>query len=403
MRATTGTLKTATGHLAYLDGLRGLAALQVLLGHATLQIQWEADSPSKFAHALIWPFSFGREAVALFIVLSGFCLMLPIVRNGGALQGGAMRFFKRRARRILPPYYFALGLSLLLIGIIIGQKTHTHWDVTLPVTEKAIWSHLLLVHNLFTDTASRINHVMWSIAVEWQIYFLFPLLVILWKNVGGAISTQIVLVSSYMLVRWLHFSWLNTGAYGVCPQFVGLFAMGMFGAEMAYSNDARLVRVRNAISWAVVVIVLLAAVLLARAVNFRQAGGLPWYLKDYVLGMFAMSLMVFVAVRSGALISRFLAWKPVAFLGTFGYSLYLMHAPFLQVVTQYVIQPLKLAPIPSFLLLLGLGVPVIVALCYGFYLLCERPFLNAPAKVGNSRRVYPADEPHILSLGVSGK
>jgi peptidoglycan/LPS O-acetylase OafA/YrhL len=118
--------------------------------------------------------SFAREAVALFIVLSGFCLMLPVVRHGAEIQGGAWQFFKRRARRILPPYYFALAISLLLIWTVIGQKTNTHWDASLPADGKAIWTHLLLLQDVFQDTSARINHVMWSISVEWRIYFLFP-------------------------------------------------------------------------------------------------------------------------------------------------------------------------------------------------------------------------------------
>jgi len=97
------------------------------------------------------------------------------------------------------------------------------------------------------------------------------------------------------------------------------------------------------------------AAILTRELKLRNGAGLPWYLRDYLVGMFSMSLMVFAAVRPRSLTSQVLAWKPVAFLGTFGYSLYLMHAPFLQVITQYALNPLGLIPVPSFLLLVGLG------------------------------------------------
>jgi peptidoglycan/LPS O-acetylase OafA/YrhL len=402
MSVKIGTSGTAARHLAYLDGLRGLAALQVVLCHAAMQIHWGSAAQNGFVHAATWPVSFAREAVAIFIVLSGFCLMLPVVRRDGVLPGGAWQFFKRRARRILPPYYFALGISLLMIWTLIGKQTQTHWDVTLPADGRAIWSHLLLVQDLFHDTSARINHVMWSISVEWRIYFLFPLLVVLWRKVGPAITTLAAVISSYLLVRWLHFDWLNTGAFGMCPQFVGLFALGMFGAGVAYSEDARLVRLRHAVPWWLVTIAMLAAVILTRELKLWSGRGLPWYLRDYLIGMFSMSLMVFAAVRPRSPVPRVLAWKPVAFLGTFGYSLYLMHAPFLQVLTQYVISPLRLAPVPAFLLLVGVGTPLVIGLCYGFYLLCERPFLNAPVSASVQTKLAPAKAAAIVGLGVSG-
>src|SRR5262249_37919081 len=224
-------------HLSFLDGLRALAALQVVLGHATLHVDWGAAPPPLLLRAAMWPISFAREAVALFIVLSGFCLMLPVVRQGGELQGGAWQFFKRRTRRILPPYYLALAISLILIWTIIGQKTNTHWDTSLPVDGKAIWTHLLLLQDVFQDTSARINHVMWSISVEWRIYFLFPLLVLCWRRAGAIVSTLATVAGSYLLIRFAHFEWLNTAAYGTCLHFIGLFALGMLGAGVSYSDE----------------------------------------------------------------------------------------------------------------------------------------------------------------------
>jgi len=76
--------------------------------------------------------------------------MLPVIKHGGILKGGATNFFRKRARRILPPFYLAMGVSLLLISTLIGQKAGTHWDVSIPVTEKGIITHLLLIQDVFT-------------------------------------------------------------------------------------------------------------------------------------------------------------------------------------------------------------------------------------------------------------
>lgn len=347
--------------------------------------------------------SFAREAVALFIVLSGFCLMLPVVRRGGVLSGGAWLFFKRRARRILPPYYFALGVSLLLIWTIIGQKTNTHWDACLPVKGKAIGTHLVLVQDLFKDTSARINHVMWSISVEWRIYFLFPLFVLCWRRAGALVSTLAVLVGSYLLVRTLHFNWLNTGAYGLCPQFVGLFALGMLGAGAAYSAEPGLARLRARGPWGLAAGVFLVAFVAARELPIWQGRPVPWYLRDYLVGLFSMSLMVFAATKPASITHRALAWKPLAFVGTFGYSLYLMHAPFLQVLSQYVLTPFGPPPTITFTLLILLGTPVVVMLCYGFFWFCERPFLNAPVSDARLRTDRVALVTASVELGAPGR
>ena len=79
-------------------------------------------------------FKTGHYVVDLFIVLSGFCLMLPVIRHRGTLPGNTIIFFKKRIRRILPPYYLAMGFSLLLIITMIGEKTGTRWDISIPIT-----------------------------------------------------------------------------------------------------------------------------------------------------------------------------------------------------------------------------------------------------------------------------
>ena len=53
--------------------------------------------------------------------------------NYQRFEGGARSFFRRRARRLLPPYYASFGLSLLLIWTVIGTRTGTHWDISVPV------------------------------------------------------------------------------------------------------------------------------------------------------------------------------------------------------------------------------------------------------------------------------
>ena len=75
-------------------------------------------------------------------------------------------------------------------------------------------------------------------------------------------------------------------------------------------------------------------------------------------------------------LNRILSWRPLVFVGTFAYSIYLIHAPLIQVLWQYVFVPLQSRPVPMFLALCFVGTPLIVGVSYLFFLACERPFLN---------------------------
>ena len=68
-------------HLGYLDGLRALAALYVVAVHALSQVDRHHDRISAPWSLITGLFLYGHYAVDLFIVLSGFCLMLPVVRR----------------------------------------------------------------------------------------------------------------------------------------------------------------------------------------------------------------------------------------------------------------------------------------------------------------------------------
>ncbi|MEI9950393.1 MAG: hypothetical protein WDO74_15780 [Pseudomonadota bacterium] len=120
--------------LEYLDGLRAVAALYVVLFHAGLGFL-DADRPLHgFARNLQRLFSLGHDAVAVFIVLG-----LLFDAAGGARRGNAGA---RRAEitlavvlgDILPPYFAALFGSLLLIALapVLETPTKTIWADSFP-------------------------------------------------------------------------------------------------------------------------------------------------------------------------------------------------------------------------------------------------------------------------------
>jgi peptidoglycan/LPS O-acetylase OafA/YrhL len=356
-------------HLAYLDGLRALAAGFVVLHHAAMQTPVRDAVLPPLIGRTLQLLSYGHFAVTLFIILSGFCLMLPVVAHG-ELRGGAIHFFKKRARRILPPYYLAMAVSLILIATLIGNKTGSHWDASLPVTAKTLVMHIFLLQDLSFVESTKINHTFWSISVEWRIYFLFPLILLLWRKWGAMIVLTSVLVISYAGQFLLQFTSLNSNPWGVCLHFFGLFALGMMACECAFSKEKRFVLLREKLAWSVIT----PAMFFLAVIFILKVGYAPFYVADLVVALWAFCLLISLSAGSSPFLLKMLSWRPLVFIGVYAYSIYLIHAPVLQLVTQYIVKPLQ-ADVPSSIVLnLLVGTLASFIVSYLFFIICERPF-----------------------------
>ena len=379
--------KPDTRHYDFLDSLRALAAIYVVINHTYLSVIW--TKPSRIADYLS-VFQHGHFAVCLFIILSGFCLMLPTLPNGFRLPHGISAFLIRRAWRIIPPYYFALLFSLILIAALIHDKTGNHWDLALPVTAHSIVSHLLLLQDAFALDMLNINHVFWSISVEWRIYFFFPLLLLSWRLCGPVWTTALTIPAAYLVQEsTLHFFQLYLTAH-----FLGLFALGMLSAAISFSTDKKFARYK-ALPWGWITAA--TALLSALVYYVSKSGRFPSFdflhdeaFPDTTFGLFGASLLVLISVHPQGRLHRMLQFKPLVFVGTFAYSIYLIHAPVLQVIWQYLLVPLHLTPVATWLALVLVGVPISLAVAYVFYLFCERPFF---LKRRNNKRLIQVAPP----------
>lgn len=376
--------RPARRHLLFLDGLRGLAALYVAASHALAQITWtlpRAEISNSFLFATRW-LVFGSASVDIFIVLSGFCLMLPVVQAGGELRGGLVQFAKRRSRRILPPYYAALALSLLLIGTVpsLAHPVNKLWAGAVPAfSASVILSHLLLVHNFSLEWLYKIGYPLWSIAAEWQIYFVFALLLLpVWRRCGIVATIGTAFFVGYLPHFFFHHRFDTAGF-----RLVILFAFGMGAATLAFSKDAAHERIAAKAfwGWLSAAAALFYGILAACRPNWLLV---HMNIHEALVGT-ATAAMLLIAARQSqgrmpstgpvALIVGLLECRSVVALGTFSYSLYLIHAPLLALVFSAV----SLTHVPavlSFLLCEAVGVPICVGCAYVFHLAFERPFLS---------------------------
>jgi peptidoglycan/LPS O-acetylase OafA/YrhL len=341
---------TRRDHRDYLDGVRGAAALFVIGHHMWLQAKL--------------PFTlYGHFAVDLFIVLSGFCLALPAAANEGRIPGGVLRYYLRRGLRILPPYYLCLAFSLLMVHL---------WQLE-NVSTPALVTHLLLIHDAYPKYDLAINSPLWTIAVEWRIYLVFPLLVLLNRYWGAVPTVAICALVSEIIYRLLQDTWVNIGLHGVSPHYLTLFATGMLGAGIVQGREQVLVRGWAAWLWWPLVIGL--TYLMISAGTLPQSAARVW---DYAIGFWAAALLVLISIPAGKIARYIFSFRPLVWCGAFGYSLYLLHMPLIRVMEPILrsagLMPGDADPVTRFYYLAGMALPAILVICGAFFLMCELPF-----------------------------
>jgi len=345
------------GRAVGLDGIRGLAALYVVVHHCWL-VSFHGY-PANTGPAWLGWLVYGHLAVVVFIVLSGFSLAIAPARRGWRL-GGTVRFAQRRAWRILPPYWAALIFSLIIAWTVTPQL-HSG-----PPTGRSVIVYGLLLQDV--ATAPIPNGAFWSIAVEAELYLIFPLLVLMRRR----LSTAAVLAA--VTVPVVAMGLLRPGMAtadkltGVAPQFAPLFAVGVLAAGVVAARD----RIRR-MPWP-----WLAALAAAPVVVLIILNGSVWTVRHYFWIDLAVSpaialLLAGVATHRPDPLVRLLATRPLRRLGSYSYSLYLLHVPIVLGISRTIAT--HVAPgLPAFWVTLGLGVPISLLTARWFAAIFEIPF-----------------------------
>lgn len=222
-------------HVAILDDCRGWAIILVFLRHCQVfvpqQLDHGLDYPWEFvsqvfagkidlqtiiAFIVLIPAHLGWVALPIFFVVSGFCIHLTYCASS---QPSLKAFYVRRFFRIYPAYL----LALLVFATVFPESR-------LPFTKLTHWAqlgaHIFQFHNFFATSLYAINANYWTIAIEVQLYLLFPLLLLFARRFSYAwllFALLLVEVSLHSFSAFFcygpgHFSppWLRASPFFFC-------------------------------------------------------------------------------------------------------------------------------------------------------------------------------------------
>lgn len=371
---TTAVSKPA-GKLHSIEALRGLAALMVLVYHARAEL-WEGlasvwrrseISVESVIGLATLPFSFGYLGVPLFFVLSGFCIHLRQARNPAAAFA-TPAFYRRRFWRIYPTYVAALLVSGAVVWWLVsrGDQLAAARDLSLA----SFLGSLFTVQGLATPFFAG-NTVFWTLAIEIQIYLLYPLLLLLDRSAGAKLTlalTAIVSVTSIVVLRWIDpasiFPYWNQGGQ-IFSKFLFTWTVGMYVADL-YARGR----------------VFPGPVVLLGGLGMGGVGILLtlWGWQDIGEIGFALcfgGVLLWAVSPGSAFIWESRAMWPLVMLGTFSYSLYAIHPPILWLAKE-LLDPNDIHR--SSLIPLFAGCGMAIGAAFILYLLVEQWSINPRRK-----------------------
>jgi peptidoglycan/LPS O-acetylase OafA/YrhL len=358
------------------DVVRGLAALWVFTYHFR---------PSREG---IWLLaSVGDLGVPAFFVISGFCILSAAQRTRTKNQS-VVAFLKRRLVRIYPPFWASI-VVVLAVPFIIGTFSG-YW--VKPLWYSYTWQDWLLVISLgriffghgqpLYTTFVNVNAVYWSLAIEVQFYLvIFAALV--WRRHFNRILIGTTVAG---------FAALTVPALRSSGLFLAYWPLFSVGMGLKWVLDRPVPKF-----WKPGLVAAVAAMVAVIVSDIVAPKALPDMIYPLVFAT-AIGLVLWMV----APLDRHFAFRPLLWLGSVSYSIYLLHTLVSQIPTAALQNRMTPDTVPFKALVLVLTlIPI-----YGFYRIAEKPFistsgmvrpLGVPLELGG----VVVDLPQISS-GVSG-
>jgi peptidoglycan/LPS O-acetylase OafA/YrhL len=366
------------GHRRWLDGLRGVAILLVLLYHLGV-------------------ITGGFLGVDVFFVISGF-LITTLLAEERQRRGAVSfkRFYLRRALRLLPALYALILVQALYAALFLPPEAMSAYRREALVTAAYVanWVHL---HQVPMPTLG----CTWSLSLEDQFYLLWPpaLALMLRARISrrtilavvaaGVVASAVTRVILYRLHRVRHLTG-GEELYDLFRIYMGLdtradaLLVGCFlGLLFAWGLLPRSRNFRLASG----AVALVGVIHLAPLIHHGFLNSPKLYHGKFTLVAAVVAVLIAHLLAGGRWAAAVLGFGPLAWVGRISYSLYLFHITAI-VWLQKVWDPWSLRA-PKYVvvpLVLGLMIAAAALVHYGV----ERPFLRLKGRLGGDAKEQPA-------------
>ena len=336
-----------------LDGLRGIAALIVVMGHYSIYSQYWVSQIAPFAKHGVW----------LFFILSSFLLSFLFMKSldNHNFKDVLKRYIPRRFLRIFPMYYACLLLLVL---------SPNFYRMMFGGADKLIIDQALLIFP---------GGIFWSISAEFEFYFFLPIFVFLnfiLKSLRARLCYQILIfISACLLSLYLNTIYFPANyphVFFYLPIFMTGLALGLFYAEIS-SKQIKKINVNIAMLFGV--LGLIGLITTIPGIGFwisRQVGTEIWY--HFLARPFQVScswaMLLFAVLQGPKIFYKILDYPLFRLMGIVSFSVYLNHIFVMAIFSAWAL------PYLGFYLTFLFTLLIIYLMSIITYILIERPFMR---------------------------
>ena len=328
---TKNEMRTSTVNLKYIDALKGIAILLVVLVHFNQSF----NAPNHIIRLLS---GLGSHGVQFFFIISAFLLCCSYYKNISSQNYSLLRFVRDRISRVLPLYYVSLVVYIIMrltIGAFGGL-----------VIWKSVICHILLINGLIPNYINDLLGIEWYVADLFILYSLTPILLRIIKNIRGSIIAFVLSVILAFLVKeiysylvevgvvedgvFMHFFFTTSGffvqfpcmAMGIVVYYLTKDISNKVNKDLIFYFGITFV----ILLFTIIFYLVFGLVVLTSVSIFSLIGGGMFIVSSKIEPKFEMPAISFVS-------------KPLCYLGKHSYGIYLFHFIIIYYFSQYLQTP----------------------------------------------------------------
>lgn len=337
-----------------LDAFRGLAILWIVCFHVL------ADVREQYGTVLNYIIAKGYLGVSIFFVISGYGVAAST--SHGTYSRKPLSFLSRRLKRIYFPYWWHLLFAVLVIPVLSALvsmiKSHT-FDISLVSYSILDWLQIITLVKIFSAVNWKLNvaflplnGVVWYLAIIVQMYLFVSICFHFKKYYSSLLVVGFVasLLTNFTTIK-------ETLPYGIFFPYFPQFCIGVFVFSLLRKS-------------------LVPETKLSKTVIMLLGIGALYYCASNEKELLSLSFAIvtgfifLIMHKYDSSLSRSFFVRLLYLMGTFSFSLYLLHVPLWPFVGMFV---RNLVPLPYILSGPFILVPGIIVLSFFWYLFFERP------------------------------